>query len=56
MWEIMRLKIMDRYIIGKYVRTFLFIMLLFSMLSVVFDVSERIDKLISKITISECNE
>ena len=48
MWEIMRLKIMDRYIIGKYVRTFLFIMLLFSMLSVVFDVSERIDKFISK--------
>lgn len=48
MKEFFRLRIIDKYIIGKYVNTFLFIMLLFSMIAVVFDLSERIEKFISK--------
>ncbi|MBK6544884.1 MAG: LptF/LptG family permease [Saprospiraceae bacterium] len=48
MKDYLRIKILDRYIIGKYVRTFFFIMFLFSLISVVFDLSERIDKFISK--------
>ncbi len=41
-------KIIDRYIIRKYVLTFLFILLLFSLVSVVFDLSEKIEKFLSK--------
>ncbi|MBK9109409.1 MAG: LptF/LptG family permease [Saprospiraceae bacterium] len=41
-------RILDRYIIKKYVFTFLFIMLLFSLVSVVFDLSEKIEKFLSK--------
>lgn len=41
-------RIIDRYIIKKYVFTFLFIILLFSLVSVVFDLSEKIDKFLSK--------
>ncbi len=40
--------VIDRYIIGKYVKTFLFVMMLFSLVSVVFDLSERIEKFLSK--------
>jgi len=48
MKEFFTLRIIDKYIIGKYVRTFIFIMFLFSIIAVVFDLSERIEKLISK--------
>ncbi|MBK8954236.1 MAG: LptF/LptG family permease [Saprospiraceae bacterium] len=41
-------RIIDRYIIRKYVTTFLFIVLLFSLVSVVFDLSEKIEKFLSK--------
>lgn len=48
MKELFNLRIIDKYIIGKYVRTFIFIMILFSLIAVVFDLSERIEKFISK--------
>jgi len=41
-------RIIDRYIIRKYVLTFLFIVLLFSLITVVFDISEKIEKFLSK--------
>lgn len=41
-------KIVDRYIIRKYVYTFLFVLFLFSLVSVVFDLSEKIEKFLSK--------
>lgn len=44
----LHIRIIDRYIMGKYIRTFLFIMLLFSLVSVVFDLSEKIEKFLSK--------
>ncbi|MCC6816478.1 MAG: LptF/LptG family permease [Saprospiraceae bacterium] len=44
----MSLKIYDWYIIKKYLSTFLFTMGLLSIIAVVFDVSERIEKFISK--------
>ncbi len=48
MKDFFTIRIIDKYIIGKYVRTFIFIMLLFSLIAVVFDLSERIEKFISK--------
>ena len=42
------LSILDRYIIGKYVKTFLFTLILLSVVAVVFDLAERIEKFISK--------
>lgn len=48
MKDFLSLRIIDRYIIGKYVRSFLFIMLLFSLIAVVFDLSERIEGFIAK--------
>ncbi len=48
MRDFFTLRIIDRYIIGKYSRTFLFIMLLFTLIALVFDLSERIEKFISK--------
>jgi lipopolysaccharide export system permease protein len=48
MKDFFTLKIIDRYIMGKYSTTFLFIMLLFTMIALVFDLSERIEKFISK--------
>lgn len=41
------LSILDRYIIKKYVSTFLFAMLILSLIAVVFDVSERIEKFLN---------
>ncbi len=41
------LSIFDRYIIRKYVVTFTFTMALLSIIAVVFDLSERIEKLLS---------
>ncbi len=43
-----KLSILDRYIIGKYVTTFLFTLILLSVVAVVFDLAERIEKFISK--------
>jgi len=43
-----KLSIIDRYIIGKYFTTFFFTMLLLTVVAVVFDVSERIEKFLSK--------
>ena len=37
------LKILDRYIIAKYLGTFFYAILLFSAISVAFDLSERVD-------------
>lgn len=48
MKDFFTLRIIDKYIIGKYVWSFIFIMMLFSLISVVFDLSERIEKFISK--------
>jgi lipopolysaccharide export system permease protein len=42
------LKRIDRYIIGKYLRTFLFAILIFSAIAVVFDFSEKVSKFIDK--------
>lgn len=39
----MKLTIIDRYIIGKYIGTFLYTMAIFTVVAVIFDVSERID-------------
>lgn len=47
-FEFLSLKIYDWYIIKKYLSTFLFTMGLLSIIAVVFDVSERIEKFISK--------
>ena len=37
------IKLIDRYIIGKYLGTFLFTMIIFSVVIVIFDVSEKLD-------------
>lgn len=37
------MKIIDRYIIGKYLQTFLFTMAIFTVVMVIFDISERLD-------------
>jgi len=42
------LKIIDRFIIGKYLGTFLFTMGIFMVISVVFDVSEKLDNFLNK--------
>lgn len=39
----MKLGIIDRYIIGKYIGTFLYTMAIFTVVAVIFDVSERLD-------------
>lgn len=39
----MKLTIIDRYIIGKYIGTFLYTMAIFTVVAVIFDVSERLD-------------
>lgn len=46
--ESWRLSILDRYIMKKYFLTFFFTLMLLSIIAVVFDVSERIEKFISK--------
>ncbi|HOJ91779.1 MAG TPA: LptF/LptG family permease, partial [Saprospiraceae bacterium] len=43
----LKLSILDKYIIKKYVSTFLFAMLILSLIAVVFDVSERIEKFLN---------
>lgn len=42
------LSILDRYIIGKFLSTFVFILALFIMISVVFDFSEKIDDFLNR--------
>ena len=42
------MKKIDRYILKRYLGTFFFIILLFSMLSVVIDASEKIDDFVAK--------
>lgn len=37
------IKVIDRYIIGKYLGTFIFTLLIFVVITVVFDISERLD-------------
>ena len=37
------MKIIDRYIIGKYLKTYFFTMAIFTMVMVIFDISERLD-------------
>jgi lipopolysaccharide export system permease protein len=44
----MKLKILDRYIIGKFLGTFVFAMMLIIVIVIIFDVSERIDDFIEK--------
>ncbi|NOT38489.1 MAG: YjgP/YjgQ family permease [Saprospiraceae bacterium] len=46
--EIFRLQIFDRYILKKYISTFIFTLSILSLIAVVFDISERIQKFISK--------
>lgn len=46
--ELLKLQIYDRYIVKKYFSTFLFTMAVLSIIAVVFDISERIEKFISK--------
>ncbi|MEO6189411.1 MAG: LptF/LptG family permease [Saprospiraceae bacterium] len=48
MKEFFKLSIIDKYIIKQYITTFLFTLGLLSIIAVVFDVSERIEKFISK--------
>lgn len=43
----LKLSILDKYIIKKYVSTFLFAMLILSLIAVVFDASERIEKFLN---------
>jgi len=40
------LKKLDRYIIGKYLKTFFFVVILFSMVSVVIELAERIERIL----------
>ncbi|MDB5141987.1 MAG: YjgP/YjgQ family permease [Mucilaginibacter sp.] len=42
------LKVIDRYIIGKYLGTFIFTLLIFSVVMVVFDISEHLDNFLKK--------
>ncbi|MDN5287042.1 MAG: LptF/LptG family permease [Mucilaginibacter sp.] len=42
------LRVIDRFIIGKYLGTFVFTMAIFAVISVVFDVSEKLDNFTSK--------
>ncbi len=41
-------KVIDRYIINKYLGTFVFTLLIFTAISVVFDISEHLDNFLSK--------
>ena len=41
-------KILDRYIIGKYLRTFFFVSLIFTQIGVVIDFSEKVEEFIKK--------
>jgi lipopolysaccharide export system permease protein len=41
------LKIIDRYIIGKYLSTFIFTLVIIIVISVVFDISEHLDNFLS---------
>ena len=43
-----KVKILDRYIIGKFLSTFFLAMLLFIVITIVFDISEKIDDFIEK--------
>ena len=42
------IKVVDRYIIGKYLGTFAFTLGIFIVVSVVFDISEHLDNFLSK--------
>lgn len=42
----MRLKLIDRYIMGQYLKTFFFTAMLFSLIAIVIDFSDRLDKFI----------
>jgi len=42
------IKVIDRYIINKYLGTFVFTLLIFVVISVVFDISEHLDNFLSK--------
>jgi len=41
-------KVLDRYIINKYLGTFVFTLMIFTVISVVFDISEHLDNFLSK--------
>ena len=52
--KLSKLSILDRYILKKYISTFLFAMLILSLIAVVFDISERIEKFLNaKVTVWE---
>ena len=52
--NLLKLSILDRYILKKYISTFLFAMLILSLIAVVFDISERIEKFLNaKVTVWE---
>ena len=42
------LKTLDRYILGKFLKTFFFLVLIFTMIAVVIDFSEKIDDFIGE--------
>lgn len=44
----MKLKILDRYIMGKYISTFLFSSLIFSLIIIVVDISQKVEKFVSE--------
>lgn len=49
-----QIRIIDRYIIGKFIKTFLFTALIFSLIAVVIDFSERLEAFIkSQVTVKE---
>ena len=47
-------KILDRYIIRKFLGTFLFTILIAVTIVVIFDLSEKIDKFVGKATLRSC--
>lgn len=48
------IKLLDRYIIGQYIKTFLFTALIFSLIAVVIDFSDRLDAFIkNEVTVKE---
>ncbi len=45
LWELIGLKRIDRYIIGKFLGTYIFLLLIIIAISVIFDINEKIDKI-----------
>lgn len=45
LWELLGLKILDRYIIGKFIGTYIFLLLIIIAISIVIDINEKLDKI-----------